>query len=318
MVLISFRKDKICSLLGFFLVILMTVVLCFSCKTKDQCVPEGYSLVREVILLEDQNNSKMPEEDGDLYYFFRTLTDGNLDAKESDLQPFVLSQEELHSKRFIGNPLVKILPCMKRGVWRIFELDSEKMLVLDAGGAEEKLYLHVILDSIGNKSDFESYKENWRLAEAKAIDAYKEKGEKALSLMIETLNESKGRFSLTSETGINYQIVEDSTGGLVPRMNEDMVEVSYILTLSDGKMIDQTFAKGRPLKFIPGGGFVASFLTNTVLLLSEGQAAVFKIPSQMVYDGKGFKGNIEIPAGIDLHMYMKLERIYPDFKRKLY
>jgi FKBP-type peptidyl-prolyl cis-trans isomerase len=295
--------------------LLILLFVLYSCKQENKCTPLGYQLHEEhfpdVEVLVDADAS---------IYFIRTKVTSAPDHRDSfvDYQKHIISKEELENPRLAGSPLIAILPCMKPGMLRIYALDTTANLLLDDQKDHAALYLYVALDSVISESGYKAYLERLKAEEESRLQQYKSFSAQASAILKSYIGRASTAFPQSMENGIRYQLLDEGTGNTKPEPKKDLVELSYILCLPNGQIVDDTYQKGRPLKFLTGTGFVATFMDTMASVLVEGQRAVFFIPASEVYEGKGFKGNIEIPAGANLYAYVKCEAIQVDFKTRLY
>ncbi|KAK3247790.1 hypothetical protein CYMTET_42723 [Cymbomonas tetramitiformis] len=90
-----------------------------------------------------------------------------------------------------------------------------------------------------------------------------------------------------------------------PRKGE-VVSIHYILKLKnqDGKIIDQTYTRGKPFTFKVGSGQVVRGWDEVVKQLSVNEKARCKIPADSAYSSKGFPGLI--PPNSELYVEVEL------------
>lgn len=87
----------------------------------------------------------------------------------------------------------------------------------------------------------------------------------------------------TTESGLQYQIVEEGTGK-TPTPT-DKVTVNYRGTLVDGKEFDSSYKRGQPASFQLDG--VVKGWTEGLQLIKEGGKIKLFIPSQLAYGDRG-------------------------------
>ncbi|NTW25815.1 MAG: FKBP-type peptidyl-prolyl cis-trans isomerase, partial [Lentimicrobium sp.] len=91
-------------------------------------------------------------------------------------------------------------------------------------------------------------------------------------------------------SGLQYKVIKEGEGEN-PKP-EDVVEVHYTGTLTDGTVFDSSVERGEPIKF-PLNGVIPGW-TEGVQLMKPGAKYMFYIPSALGY---GDKGAGPIPGG---------------------
>ena len=84
---------------------------------------------------------------------------------------------------------------------------------------------------------------------------------------------------LTTESGLQYEIMEEGTG--VSPLATDTVKVDYVGTLIDGTEFDSSIETGEPAKFAVNG--VIPGWTEALQLMKEGSKWRLFIPSELAY-----------------------------------
>ena len=104
------------------------------------------------------------------------------------------------------------------------------------------------------------------------------------------LEELKAGMSKTA-SGLLYKISKSNPEGKAPKAG-DIVAVHYAGKLTNGKEFDNSFKRGEPIEFSVGVGQVIKGWDEGILLLKEGEAATFLIPSELGYGARGAGGVI--------------------------
>jgi len=94
---------------------------------------------------------------------------------------------------------------------------------------------------------------------------------------------------ITTASGLQYEVLTEGAGGAKPSAT-DSVTVHYKGTLTDGKVFDSSYDRGKPATFplnrvIPGW-------TEGVQLMTVGSKYKFTIPSNLGYGAAGAGGLI--------------------------
>ena len=118
-----------------------------------------------------------------------------------------------------------------------------------------------------------------------------------------------GKLDNVQETasGLKYIIHEEGSG---PQANAgDGVTVQYIGKLvENGKIFDQSFARGEGIPFQLGSGQVIPGWDEGIALLKEGTQATLFIPSELAYGANGTPDG-SIPPNSELAFYIELEKV---------
>ena len=93
---------------------------------------------------------------------------------------------------------------------------------------------------------------------------------------------------VTTESGLQYQIVEEGTGPTPA--SSDTIEVHYTGTLLDGTEFDSSYRRGVPATF--GVDQVIPGWTEALQLMKEGAKWKLFIPSSLAYGPGGTGGPI--------------------------
>ena len=103
----------------------------------------------------------------------------------------------------------------------------------------------------------------------------------------------------TTKTGIRYQIYSQSEA---PKLkNEDVAVVNYSIDLLNGEEIYTTEESG-PEKIRVGHEDVPSGLHESLLLMANGDSAIFIMPSYRAYGFTGEKGSVPQNAILIFHV----------------
>ena len=108
----------------------------------------------------------------------------------------------------------------------------------------------------------------------------------------------------TTASGLQYEVLTEGNGGAHPSAT-DQVTVHYKGTLTDGKVFDSSYDRGKPATFplnrvIPGW-------TEGVQLMTVGSKYKFTIPSNLGYGAAGAGG--VIPPNATLVFEVELLKI---------
>ncbi len=126
--------------------------------------------------------------------------------------------------------------------------------------------------------------------------AKKSKYDSVLTAGENFLKENKAKANIkTLSSGLQYEILKDSVGGLQP-VATDEVTVHYRGTLLNGKEFDSSYSRNEPATF--GLNKVIPGWTEGVQLMTEGDKYRFFIPYQLAYGERG--------AGADIPPYSTL------------
>lgn len=101
---------------------------------------------------------------------------------------------------------------------------------------------------------------------------------------------------VTTESGLQYQIVEEGTGK-TPSPT-DQVTVNYRGTLVDGKEFDSSFKRGKPASFKLNG--VIKGWTEGLQLVKEGGKIKLFVPSELAYRDRGALAHQVLIFDVDL------------------
>lgn len=109
---------------------------------------------------------------------------------------------------------------------------------------------------------------------------------------------------ITTASGLQYEVLTEGNGGAHPTAT-DQVTVHYKGTLTDGKVFDSSYDRGKPATFplnrvIPGW-------TEGVQLMTVGAKYKFTIPSNLGYGAAGAGG--VIPPNATLVFEVELLKI---------
>ncbi len=108
----------------------------------------------------------------------------------------------------------------------------------------------------------------------------------------------------TTESGLKYMVIEAGSGA--PLEVGKPVQANYYGTLTNGKMFDNSFSKGRPLNFQLGAGQVIPGWDEGFALLKEGDKAVLFVPAALGYGAAGKGPNL--PPNSELIFYIEVEK----------
>ncbi|HEX5011882.1 MAG TPA: FKBP-type peptidyl-prolyl cis-trans isomerase [Planctomycetota bacterium] len=106
----------------------------------------------------------------------------------------------------------------------------------------------------------------------------------------------------TTASGLRYQVITPGTGR-APEAT-DTVTVNYAGWLTDGKLFDSSYTKGKPATF-PLNGVIKGW-TEGVQLMQEGAIYKFVIPASLAY---GSQGRGPIPPDATLVFQIELVKV---------
>jgi FKBP-type peptidyl-prolyl cis-trans isomerase len=92
------------------------------------------------------------------------------------------------------------------------------------------------------------------------------------------------RSATRTKSGLAYRILHKGEGTAKPNVT-DQVEVQYSAWTTDGKLFDSSVARGSPAK-VPVDRLIPGWAEG-LLLMAEGDKALFWIPEKLAYGGKG-------------------------------
>jgi len=104
-----------------------------------------------------------------------------------------------------------------------------------------------------------------------------------LNLLIMAQNDEPKDFKETL-SGLKYKIIEQGKGQK-PKSG-DIVEVHYKGMFLDGKEFDNSYKRGKPIKFTLGQGQVIKGWDEGIALLNKGSKAIFIIPPSLGYGNR--------------------------------
>ena len=148
--------------------------------------------------------------------------------------------------------------------------------------------------------------ENWDAGKAfdqflKSGDARQEKARKNSEAELDAISEG---FSKT-DSGLRYKILKQGSGKL-PKKGQ-AVSVHYEGSLSDGRVFDSSYQRGKPIDFTFGIGQVIPGWDEGIGLLREGDKARFVIPAHLAYGSAGAGG--VIPPNASLIFEVELVKV---------
>jgi len=118
----------------------------------------------------------------------------------------------------------------------------------------------------------------------------------------------KGKDTITTESGLQYIIVEKPKKDAVAAIKGHKVRVNYSGYLTDGKMFDSSVKRNQPFEFTLGAGRVIKGWDEGVALMKEGEKCRFIIPYQLAYGERGYPG--AIPPKATLIFDVELIKVY--------
>ncbi|MCD6367433.1 MAG: FKBP-type peptidyl-prolyl cis-trans isomerase [Bacteroidales bacterium] len=118
----------------------------------------------------------------------------------------------------------------------------------------------------------------------------------------------KGKDTITTDSGLQYIIVENAKKNAVVADSGHKVQVHYSGYLTDGKMFDSSVKRGQPFEFDLGANRVIKGWDEGVALMKEGEKCRFVIPYQLAYGERGYPG--AIPPKATLIFDVELLKVY--------
>lgn len=109
----------------------------------------------------------------------------------------------------------------------------------------------------------------------------------------------------TTDSGLQYKILQETEGGARPSGPTTQVEVHYEGRLADGSIFDSSRERGQTITF--GLNQVIAGWSEGVQLMSEGDTYEFNIPAKLAYGTTGVPG--VIPPNSDLVFEVELIRV---------
>ncbi len=134
----------------------------------------------------------------------------------------------------------------------------------------------------------------------------------SLNFLIMAQNDEFKDFKETA-SGLKYKILEHGKG---PKAKPgDIVEVHYKGMFLDGKEFDNSYKRGKPIKFTLGQGQVIKGWDEGIALLNEGDKAIFVIPPELGYGNRQVG---PIPANSTLKFEVELVKVKEPVKIEPY
>jgi len=107
----------------------------------------------------------------------------------------------------------------------------------------------------------------------------------------------------TSYKPVDREVLKEGDGSTFPKSGQK-IKCHYVLTLNNGKVIDSSRERGKPLSFRIGRGEVIAGWEEGLAMMSLGERAKLTIPPEMGYGGHGVPG--AIPPNATLHFDIEL------------
>ena len=229
--------------------------------------------------------------------------------QESNSDPLPTMQIPEEGTTLPPNPITDVLALSAIGDSVSLFIPKDSLQGQLPPGSDSITYIQyaMAVKSISGKEAYEAKAEAQRAKQAAEAELIKsreleiEDFMKATNLSIDN-NEADIK---STASGLKYIIHEEGTG--TQAAAGDRVEVLYYGTLTDGKMFDNAFKRGRAFGFTLGKGEVIQGWDEGIALLKEGSKATLIIPSDMGYGDAGSPPNI--PGGSTLYFYVELVNV---------
>jgi FKBP-type peptidyl-prolyl cis-trans isomerase FkpA len=281
-----------------------------ACKSGPKKTKGGYEY--EVT----QSASGTPAKVGDFVTIYYKVTADSakvLDESIDSLTYPIIPVSDTLPPQTVGNPFMSTLYELVKGskvgdnVMIRIPVDSMK------GAMELQAYKMInsnfIVKKIQSKADYDAMTAKLQSEMQAKQAAGKEKLVAIEELVKTTLADYKSSKIEVQKTasGLKYYIVKPGTGANAAAGNQ--VSVQYYGNTLAGKMFDNSFSRGEPIKFPLGAQQVIKGWDEGLALLNKGAKAFFFIPGNLAY---GEQGNPQggIGPNEELMFYVELE----DFK----
>ncbi len=109
----------------------------------------------------------------------------------------------------------------------------------------------------------------------------------------------------STDSGLRYKIL-NQTDGAQPKKGDNL-QVHYTGMLEDGTIFDSSYPRKQPIEFQADSGRMIKGWDEGVMLLKEGEKAVFFIPSELGYGSRGAGG--VIPPNANLVFELELVKV---------
>jgi FKBP-type peptidyl-prolyl cis-trans isomerase FkpA len=165
------------------------------------------------------------------------------------------------------------------------------------------LYKGVAMASKGEKSEVDMAKFQARIQEVfKArMDKVAKKEKEAGNAFLEKFSKEEGVVKTAS--GLSYKVIKEGTGATPAA--EDVVEVHYHGTLTDGTVFDSSIERGKTISF-PLNRVIKGW-TEGLQTMKEGGKTKFVIPADLAYGDAGAPP--KIPGGATLVFEVELFKV---------
>lgn len=250
---------------------------------------------------------------GEYVYFQLQIRDGDSITHSTRSQgnaPF-LQIPSVDNPRRRPSPVEDVLREMSVGdsATVFIRLDSIRGKASQFGNAD-MFYYDVVLNDIKTVDNFQEEAKQEREERKREAEAARARYPEVAGQMNETLRQYKaGELDEQlheTDSGLKYIIHEAGEGRNVePGRN---VSVHYFGTLMNGKVFDNSFKQGDPLRFPVGENRVIKGWDEGVALLREGAKATFFIPYRLAYGEQG--SSPDIPPKAELALYLEVLEVY--------
>ncbi len=252
-----------------------------------------------------KNEAAKPAEGDYVYYKVTIFADDSLvyDSRGESAAPRVVMPDAAALKTN-PSPVIDVLYLMAPGdsLTLFYPLDS---MPQRPPGYEktEMIRYEIVVDSIQTAEEFLAQQ---AIIKAQAQERLAEVRETTNALIERYKNKQLGDQLKTTESGLQYVVLEEGEGPL-PQLGQ-IASVRYFgVLLKDGSEFDESFSRPAPFSFPVGQGRVIAGWDEGFQLLKKGSKAVLFIPYKLAYGEAGSPP--AIPEKADLVFYVELEEI---------
>jgi FKBP-type peptidyl-prolyl cis-trans isomerase len=290
----------------FFLIALLSVLV--ACKQEEKTI-SGYKIKRHLT----GNGKKAQVGDYafvnvDIYYDDSLGNTTRQMGKPIPVNiPDLSNVTEEDRKSGKANPLTEAVILMGIGdsISVYIPLDAEMKKMPHLAKYTNMTYTIAMVD-LKTEAEYQANLESERAALTQQMEASKAQESEIAAQVAQIAKDYKGGALKskiqTTASGLKYLILEEGTGA-TPKSGAP-VSVHYYGALTDGKMFDNSYQRGKPFKFNIGQGQVIKGWDEGIGLLKEGTKAVLFIPAELGY-GAGGSGSIPPNSELIFHVFLE-------------